>query len=323
MTQYRREMNKYIDHCTNFKSFRLKICQQHYFILDLRYFSIWALTSCPKDLIEEKAKKYNVSRRDALTLANLKSNTKLVGRLKQFKEKYLNGRTPLVRKIRKQCQVIISDIDQDVLRVVRRRLKFVQTFHSIPISDLHSDLMIRLIQQFYWSYKVRDSKYQRLYALQVANNYVRNVAHYYYAAKRRVSSVRDKDGISTRLVLNSSELSEAQQAMVASQSSVDYRSSLDNQVLCMQIFKNHGTTKKKRLMLNILAGNFNAGFSEWLVLNKYVQKNKGHTNMEYQDMVTRLQFLTVLCSYLKMRPKVAKEFIKNIKETCDVKQCTS
>lgn len=287
-----------------FKVFRLTLTSSFYYYATLRYTGLWFLTN--KSATDDELAKHGILQQDAKGLMWLRRNSQTVCDLRKFVSMTYGSVVPRPDEVRWLCGVIVTQLDQSLLSIVRSKLRFLVIFNRLDERDLKADLVARLVQQFMWAFKYRDMSYQRQYALMTAHNAARNMAHYWTTAKRSVATERDATGISSRVLISENEYLVNPTFAVAAPEvlpDVDYDA---KRVVVM-----YGTTDRRRRLLSVLSGVENHSFTLWLRHRKLITENQ--TNEDACLVLQTDVYLNAAIKWSRVNRKHATRFIKTMR----------
>lgn len=295
------------------KLFRLGLTEDFYFCGTLRCFGVFLLTrrGIPK-MAKPLADRIGVHERDLKCLLRLKRDNRLVGQMRRYRKQKFGGLALTPSFVRRRCHDLISQIRPAIVRVVAKRLRFATIFNGQTLDDLTADVVTRMVQQFYWSFEMRDDQWELRHLMTIAKNHIRNMASYFSTQKRSGASERDSIGVSQKVVLNESELGEETTLSTLSGGATDNTEQLQRQIDASRVMVMYGTTAKKTLLLTALAGIESADFNRWLVERGIVRAGVSHT--EVQDRINPRAFLRLVASWLGIKKRVAVRFIRRIKQ---------
>lgn len=304
---FRRNMRMFdSERVQEFKQFRLRLTESYYAVVEFRYCAMWAILH-PTHVIDRQ--QFQLRPADAKRLEDCRRSRKLRQRVIAHLEENFGGRNILrPEAVRRMCGEYMAKIDKSLDQIVASKLRFVSVFNRSDLRDLKADLVTRVVQQFYWSFKLRDPTYQKQYLLMIAHNAVRNMAYYWTTSKRRTSSEQDSAGISTRLLVseNENESTSIATANIAAQGA-DHSVALDAQRIVVM----YGTTNRRRRLLAVLAGIEDREFTQWLIANRLAKQ--GQTNCEVQDLMDPQTFLMAAVQWAKVNRKNLMRFVHTLR----------
>lgn len=297
----------------SFKQFRLGLTEDFYFCGTLRYFGMFLLTrtGIPQGA-GPLAAKVGVATVDLNCLLRLKRDNRLVGKMRRYRKERFKGTAPTPSFVRRRCDALIAQIRPAIAKVVARRLRFATIFNGQSLDDLTCEVVMRMVQQFYWSFEVRDDQWELRHLMTIAKNHIRNMASYFSTQKRSGASERDSIGVSKKVVLNESELGEETTLSTLPGGATDNTEQLQRQLDASKVMVMYGTTAKKTLLLTVLAGIESPSFNSWLLERGLVKPGVSHVDV--QDRVNHRAFLRLVASWLGIKKRRAVRFVQRIKQ---------
>lgn len=299
------------------KECRMWFTQHGYFPLNLRLFSCHVFgNTLSENAVKTARHKAGLCKSD-WRMMNLVVTNSLRTKFRAMRNAKYGGKVPTVTAVQKNCALAVNGVHKVVAQIVNRRLRFVQTFNGVSTQDLFGDVMARLVQQFYWGFSVAVKSHATQFLVATATNTVRNLAHYYSAGCRKQATERDKDGISSLIVLNEASRrpteDDAPCLLDMAEDTADTAPKLVARHDMVRLVFNHATSNKKTIFLMILAGQHNEQFDDWLRESRLLKAWECHSDL--QDRVDAKRFVELVASFVSVTVAAARKFLNKIRES--------
>lgn len=306
------------------KMFRCALVDDSYFILNLKLF---VAEYCIKGYdhkvdrseILESIAKYNIDRADFVLLLRMlsnKSNERIIKR--QFKTYTLESLvTPLEAK--NEFGAMYDTVMGYCRNITFRKLTFIVNSNNMTPQDMHLELMYKAVKTYYSMLPTHKEPLHIInYVKRAVHNHAMNIIKKYKFAKRdRLQSTIGSNGEYSFSMITVSE----NQMRIANDDDNDIGSLCALSGSCIEVgydlYDIESTIKKilkiyknkPRRLLQLIIGDYDADFTNFLKKKRKVTKNTDNTALyntnieEYKDLA---------CNYLNIKRTTCDRFLKHV-----------
>lgn len=308
------------------KAFRLKLHESRYLCLNLKLFLLRMarLKSVTLDVVKELATELSIKVIDAKRMLQVwKQHPIFRRRMKAEARAIPRDQTYMLTE--KGLNLFFSEIYGDVYKYIKflayKKLRFIAKSSNVELTDLHNDLLSKVVQAFYALVPIEKTQAHVInYLKRVAHNHAMNIIKTETSLKRgRLVNVGlDKDNARVFSLLM---VSENQMALPEDGSDSSYdeihggtSNNLDKFELefsVSEILNKLQVRSKKYRFLQILMGHEDAEFTAWLQVRKVAGKNED--NVDVQMKLSTADFNKLLSEFLNVAEAKVNSFISRLR----------
>lgn len=304
------------------KDLRLKLTEQSYFTLNVKYAALFMGMSPANADTYNKVQAY-ISVDDVPIFREIFSRRKLKSRVRQHCiNRHLSLPDVCVRSMLMQKQMFdlhMAKLNKHIKFKVYSKLRFISNAENIPMGDLHSDVMLKVIRAYHQLIPTRQSgDYITNYLRSSATKCILNMIKAYTTGKRGrlVNTGADGYGGSTyELVCESenqhratSDEADYSYEGLANTASTEETRHVESTIMYERLLSPY--VGRKRAALEIMAGKHDEGFSAYLRKKNSIKDGDDHA--DYQRRVSHVTFLNALADYLGVLREAFMKFISSI-----------
>ncbi len=222
-------------------------------------------------------------------------------------------------------RVVYPKVLSTIRSVTYNKLRFLSHSTNTEFKDIHGELTIKAIGSFYKLMPTAEPEaYVTNYIRRSVTNHALNMIKTGTTQKRGRLIKAEADGFGG----NNFKL------LVASENQINVRAEQDEVVIydsmlawdvqletihtaelefsITQILEKYKHLRNKSRLLNIVFGQEDTMFSQWLVNNNYI--NKHDDNIDFQETTTHSTFNSALTHYFKISEEELKTFLLNVRK---------
>ena len=311
------------------KTVRLRIMRSKYACFELKLFVLNLATTTDRASAIEVAKRCKVFRQD-------------------FNHIYAKWCTD--RSFRESVYEMVSELNPDTVgtveyldrvyinihpailsyikRITYKKLTFIVNSYNMDYTEFHQELLLKAVETFYKEMPSSKSLlHVQNYIKRAVHNHCMNIIMEYTTVKRArlVCTGLDVNNERKFLRITSSE-SQMSVGSLISKSGSDYDTEysiendvsnsdspmekLETEISVDTVLTLYEKSSDKHLILTILMGSHDVGFTSWLVRNKLL--HRGEDNTDYQVRVSANAFNQSLAQYMKLSLNNINRFLSKV-----------
>lgn len=305
------------------KDFRLKMTEQSYFTLNVKYAALFMAMSPTNADTFNKVHAY-IDNEDAQIFREVFARRKLKARAKQHCiNRHLTLPDVSMRTMLAQKQLFdqhIAKVKKHIKYKVYSKLRFVSRAENIPMEDLHSEVMLKVIRAYYQLIPTRQSNdYITNYLRSSATKCILNMVKAHTTGKRgrlKKGAADGFGGFAFDLVCESENQhhenpnDDYSYESIVNVTSTEETRRVESAILYERLLSPY--VGRKRAALEILAGQNDDKFSAYLRKHKSIKDTDDHA--DYQRRVSHTTFLNAIADYLGVLREAFMKFVSVIGE---------
>lgn len=308
------------------KTFRLKLHESRYLCLNLKLFllRIARLKSVTISLVKELASELHIKVIDAKRMLQVWQQHPIFRKRMKAESRSI-PKDQLYLLTEKGLNLFFSEVYADVYRYIRfltyRKLRFIAKSSNVELTDLHNDLLSKVVQAFYALVPIEKTTAHVInYLKRVAHNHAMNIIKTETSLKRgRLVNVgTDKDNARVFSLLM---VSENQMALPADGDTSSYDEihggtsnnleKFELEFSVSEILSKLQQRSKKYRFLQILMGHEDTEFTAWLQVRKIATKSED--NVDVQMKLSAADFNKLLSEFLNVTESKVNSFISKLR----------
>lgn len=303
------------------KDLRLKLTEQSYFTLNVKYAALFLGMSPANADTYNKVQAYICSE-DIHIFREIFSRRKVKARVKQHcinRHLSLHDVTCKAMQVQKQLfDQYMTKLNKHIRFKVYSKLRFVANAENTPMADLHSEVMCKVLRAYYQLIPTKQPEaYILNYLRSSSTKCVLNMIQAHTTGKRGrlVNAGADGFGGTRYEMVCESENQHHQQGdtahsyeAVSNINSTEEARHVESTIMYERLLSRY--IGRKRAALEIMAGKTDDGFSAFLRKKKSIKDTDDHA--DYQRRVAHTTFLNSLADYLGVIREAFMKFISSI-----------
>lgn len=295
------------------KNFRLELCENAYFLCNLKLFllnyrELQLYKKSNVKLLVQTLKKFHIDTDDFKNILRI-GNTKLLNVLKLVYTDFCDC-TQTIDTVNKGFNSMYQPLLKYVKFLTRRKLSFILTSNNICYDDMCCELMQKALRAHYViSPSTKTELHVLNYLKRVVHNHAMNIIKKYTFVKR---SRLINNGVGFTLMV----ASENQHSNLSDGSSYSIDSETGDNCEYTQ-FENRQTfhvinlklNAFKQRFLNISLGNYDFGFTQYLVEAGKCAPGVDNTDFYHKNTTTYQKYV---CKFLNVDPEGGKRLLQKI-----------
>ena len=309
------------------KDFRLKLHESRYLCLNLKLFllRIALHKSVSLDMVKELAAELQVKVVDAKRLLQVWQQHPIFRkRLKAEARALPKDMTYLLTE--KGLNLFFSEIYGDVYKYIKflayKKLRFIAKSSNIELTDLHNDLLSKVVQAFYALVPIEKTPAHVInYLKRVAHNHAMNIIKTETSLKRGRLVNTGGDTHNSRsfslLMVSENQMTPTGDGGESSYDEVHGGTSnnlekFELEFSVSEILSKLQQSSKKYRFLKILMGHEDTEFTVWLQTRKYAGRNED--NVDVQMKLSATEFNKLLSEFLNVAESKVNLFISRLRK---------
>lgn len=297
------------------KKFRLLIKRSGYVVLNYRAF-VYHVMDLPLNLTSKArnervlklAKDFDIRLRDAHNTQNplIYDDIDFIHQVQDLNTKQFDS-VVQVHKIKRSLNEMIQPLTKHSQRYALKKLRFIAKSCNLDIRDLTSEMLIKAIEAFYWTFPNEKSDAHTLNFLRrTCSNHGINMIQYYTA--RRRSRLVERGGEFELMVVSENQFKdmETNYESLSSTEKVD----LELNMSVNELFHVYKNKPKTILFLRMLMGHRHEPFSKWLRQRGYIHRRGD--NSSFLTETDPKMYIELVSEYLGIHQPRVDNFMKHL-----------
>lgn len=304
------------------KQFRYDLSENSYFMLNLKMFIFEyssKLLSPKKDRarVKECIVKYKIEKSDFIFFMRFYDNRINRRMVKAVFRDYKKQPFPSPDEIRDNFSAMYEDVLRYCKSITFKKLTFIVNSNNMTHQDMHYELMYKALKTYYALLPTnKDGLYILNYVKRAVHNHAMNIIQRFKFVKRdRLQGIKQNG----EYVFNLQTVSENQ--IVVDSTNEDFDTAcVVNGVDNDNHYEKHNVersikkiirmyTNKKRKLLELIIGEYDEEFTQFLRRTKKVHRGNDNVSLYYSNIE---EYKTQACNYLNIQRDTCDRFLKHV-----------